>query len=147
MRLKFHHVLHADDHDIVRLGVSEVLRHIAPTIKLQTFKEISVLINELQQAQADLLILECSVSWRACLALVRNVLNNYSQTQILIFTRHTNAQFLSAMIESGVHGVVLKSDGHDKFEQALRGLSLGNYYYSPGVLAAISKATPQLAEH
>lgn len=147
--LHFPNILHADEHDIVRLGVRALLKQVVPKATVKDVKKNIAIASELQRTSPNLIILECSGSLPDCVALVRDILYRYPQTQIFVFTRHTNALFLSQIVQAGVHGVVLKSEDHHEFEAALRALAQGNIYYSPSVLAKLPNLTieTQPGEH
>ncbi len=67
----------------------------------------------------------------------REVRVSSPKTKSILLTQHDERQYISEALEAGVKGYVLKSQAFGDLVQAIKQVSRGQPYFSPGVSASV----------
>jgi two-component system, NarL family, response regulator NreC len=67
----------------------------------------------------------------------REVSRSFPKTKSILLTQHDEDQYISEALEAGVKGYVLKSQVASDLVQAIKQISRGQAYLSPGVSRAV----------
>jgi two-component system, NarL family, response regulator NreC len=132
-------VVLADDHVLVRQG----LRSLLESEGFQVVAEASDGQEALRCVQAlkpDIAVLDISMSILNGLDAARQIRLSPLKVKTILLTQHAERQYLSEALEAGVQGYVLKSQVASDLIQALRQVSRGGVYLSPGVSGAVMEA-------
>jgi two-component system response regulator NreC len=132
-------VLLADDHVLVRQG----LRSLLDREKIQVIAEASDGQEVIRLAEAhhpDVAVLDISMPILNGIDAARELARSCPKTKVILLTQHEEEQYLHEALESGVRGYVLKSQVVNDLVQAIRQVSRGGFYLSPGVSQAVVEA-------
>jgi DNA-binding NarL/FixJ family response regulator len=66
--------------------------------------------------------------------------HSFPKTKIILLTQHDEDQYVSEALETGVKGYVLKSQAATDLLQAIKQVSHGQVYLSPGVSQAVMES-------
>jgi DNA-binding NarL/FixJ family response regulator len=129
----------ADDHVLVRQG----LRSLLDREKIQVIAEASDGQEVIRLAEAhhpDVAVLDISMPILNGIDAARELARSCPKTKVILLTQHEEEQYLHEALESGVRGYVLKSQVVNDLVQAIRQVSRGGFYLSPGVSQAVVEA-------
>jgi len=123
-------ILVADDHDIIRRGLRELLLA-KPGWEIcgeaKTGKE-AVLLAE--QLKPDVMVVDISMPELNGLDAARQILKSDPNIGILILTMHFSDQLVREVIDSGARGYILKSDTDKELVSAVEALANRRTYFT-----------------
>jgi len=126
-------VLVADDHDIVRRGLRDLLE------KQPGWKVIGEATNgreaveKAKQLKPDVSILDISMPSLNGLEAARQIVASGSATKVLILTMHHSDPLIQQMLKAGVRGYVLKTDAATELVQAVEALHRNKTFFTSKV--------------
>jgi DNA-binding NarL/FixJ family response regulator len=124
---------HLDSHDLSRNGLKVLLKECG-WHDLHTFSMIERFETFVMQSRPALGIVNDSQLNRSLVALTRNLLLHHPDLRLLILTRRNQAQYLSALLEAGVRGILhLDDTDADSLNTAIRLLRRDGIYLSGGL--------------
>ena len=132
-------VLLADDHVLVRQG----LRSLLDREKIQVIAEASDGQEVIRLAEAhhpDVAVMDISMPTLNGIDAARELARSCPKTRVILLTQHEEEQYLHEALQSGVRGYVLKSQVVNDLVHAIRQVSRGGFYLSPGVSQAVVEA-------
>lgn len=126
-------ILIADDHEIVRHGVRNLLASV-PAYELcaeaTTGREAVRLVEE---HSPRVVVLDISMPELNGIEAARQILKNAPETKVLIFTVHDAERVVYEVFQAGAHGYVLKSDAGRQLLGAIETVLSGKHYFSSHV--------------
>lgn len=126
-------VLIADDHEVVRQGVRNILEaeeNIDLCGEATTGRDAVTLCEKLNP---DVAILDISMPGLNGIDAARQILKLCPKTKILIFTVHDAERLVYEVVEAGAHGYILKSDAGRHLTAAVKAILAGRHYFSSQV--------------
>jgi DNA-binding NarL/FixJ family response regulator len=123
-------ILVADDHDIIRRGLKQLLTaHPGWEVcgEAKTGRE-AVTITE--QLKPDIVVLDISMPDLNGLEAARQIMKTSPKTAVLILTVHFTDQLVRDVIESGARGYILKSDADKDLVSAVEAISNRRTYFT-----------------
>jgi two-component system response regulator NreC len=132
-------VLLADDHDVVRQGLRALLeRH-----GFEVVAEASDGGSAVERATAlrpDVAVLDVAMPVRNGVDAAREIAAASAATRVILLTALNDTQFVSEALRAGVRGFVTKGQDIEDLVHAIRDVSQGALYVSPGVSHAVLDA-------
>ena len=126
-------ILIADDHEIVRHGVRNLIAS-APQYtccaEATTGRDAVRLAEEFSP---DVAILDISMPELNGIEAARQILKKCPHTKVLIFTVHDAERLVYEVFHAGAHGYVLKSDAGRHLLTAIESVLAGKHYFSAQV--------------
>lgn len=123
-------ILIADDHEVVRRGVRELL-------SVQPGWEVCCevgngrdAVNFVQKTPPDIAILDVGMPGLNGMDAAKQIKKNAPQIKILIFTMHETEELVREVFRSGAHGYVLKSDAGTHLVAAINAVMEGRHFCS-----------------
>ncbi len=132
-------VVLADDHVLVRQGLKSLLEREGFQIVAEA-SDGQEALRFVRSLQPDIAIMDITMPILNGLDAAREISLSSPKTKTILLTQHDEEQYLSEALESGVKGYVLKSQVANDLIHALRQVSRGEVYLSPGVSAALVEA-------
>ena len=126
-------VLVADDHDIVRRGLRDLIE------KQPGWKVVGEATNgreaveKVKQLKPDVSILDISMPALDGLEAARQIVASGSSTKVLILTMHHSDPLIQQMLKAGVRGYVMKSDAASELVQAVEALHRNRTFFTSKV--------------
>ena len=133
-------ILLADDHDVVRRGLRQVLvDHQGWTVcgEATTGRQAVEMAKELMP---HLVILDLTMPELNGLEATRQIRKELPLTQVLVFTMHESEQLVREVLAAGAKGYVLKSDAARLIISAVEALAQGKPYFNLNVSATLLAA-------
>ncbi|MCB5184838.1 response regulator transcription factor [Methylobacillus gramineus] len=131
-------VMLVDDHEVVRSGLRRLLEQsdgIDVIVEADSGEQAYQLYGE---HLPDIVVMDMSMPGMGGLEALRRIVARYSQARVVIFSMHENAAFASQALSSGARAYVAKSGAADDLVQAVREVSVGKGYLSPGIAQKIA---------
>lgn len=123
-------VLLADDHQMMRRG----LRAVIETMEgWQVCGEVSNgrdAVAMVEKLQPEIAVLDMTMPELNGLEATRQIRKLSPATEVLIFTGHETEELVHQVFEAGARSYILKTDGKDQLEAALRSLAAHKPYFT-----------------
>ena len=129
-------ILIADDHEIVRAGVRNLIESggYACCGEASSGRKAVKMAGELQP---DVAVLDVTMPELNGIEAARPILKLCPDTKVLVFTVHDAEQVVVEIFRSGAHGYVLKSDAGRQLLEAIECVLGGKHYFSSKISEVI----------
>lgn len=132
-------VLLADDHIMVRQGLKAMVERDGFDVVGEAADGHEA-IQLAKDHRPDVAILDLSMPLLNGLDAAREIIQVSPKTRTVLLTMYTEDQYVMEALRAGVRGYVLKSQAPSDLMQAIREVSQGTIYLSPGVSRALVDA-------
>jgi DNA-binding NarL/FixJ family response regulator len=125
-----------DDHVLVRQGLKALIE----SDGFQVVGEASDGQEALRQVESfcpDIVVMDISMPAFNGLNAAREIERSFPKTKTILLTQHDESQYVSEALDAGVKGYVLKNQAAGDLLQAIKQVSRGQVYLSPGVSQAV----------
>lgn len=129
-------VLIADDHEIVRAGVRNLLESGGYSCCGEASNGREA-VRMAQDLQPDVVILDVTMPELNGIEAAKQVLKVCPETKVLVFTVHDAEQVVVEIFRTGAHGYILKSDAGRQLLDAVKCVLDGKHYFSSQVSEVI----------
>lgn len=126
-------VLLADDHNIVRYGISSIL-NTSPDINIVAeASDGSEAVSLFEQHKPDVCIIDISMPVMNGLEATRQILRTSPGAKIIIMTMHLNEEYLNQVLSTGATGYLLKNTNKTDLINSIRRVYNGEKVFSTSV--------------
>lgn len=134
-------VLLADDHQLVREGIRQVL--LAAGDEFEVVGEAGDGPDALRQAEAlapDVLVLDVSLPGRSGIEVAQALRARAAGVRILMLSVHDHGQYVVESVRAGAQGYLRKDTEPAELRRAIRAVAAGESFFSPAVARHLSAA-------
>ncbi len=124
-------VLIADDHNIVRQGLKQILSNDAQMSVVAEADNGHEVLQELERTKVDVLILDITMPGKNGLDVLKEVKRKYPALPVLVLSMHPEDQFAIRILRAGAAGYITKESAPEELVEALRKVCAGGKYVSP----------------
>jgi two-component system, NarL family, response regulator NreC len=135
----------ADDHVLVRQGLKSLLEREGFQVVAEA-SDGQEALRHVESLQPDIAVMDISMPTLNGLNAAREVKRASPKTRTILLTQHDESQYIRDALEAGVKGYVLKSQVASDLVLAIRQVSRGQVYLSPGVSSAVMEAYQSKSE-
>jgi two-component system, NarL family, response regulator NreC len=132
-------VVLADDHVLVRQSLKSLLEREGFHVVGEA-SDGQEAIRRVESLHPDIAVMDLSMPTLNGVDAARELSRSSPKTKSILLTQHNEDQYVSEALGAGVKGYVLKSQAAGDLVQAIRQISLGEAYLSPGVSGAVMEA-------
>jgi two-component system response regulator NreC len=132
-------ILLADDHVLVRQGLKALLEREGHQVVAEA-SDGQEAVRLVESLHPDIAIMDISMPSFNGLNAAQEMKRYSEKTKTILLTQHDEAQYVRAALEAGVSGYVLKNQVTSELLLAIRQVSRGQVYLSPGVSSAVVDA-------
>lgn len=118
----------ADDHNVVRKGMTRLLKTFKRVGQVQEAANGKELIQLISKESPDAVILDVEMPIAGGFDTAHYLIDHFPEVKILILTMHTEDVFISRLMDLGVHGFLNKSAEPEEVEQALYAIVDKDFY-------------------
>jgi two-component system response regulator NreC len=129
----------ADDHVLVRQGLKSLLEREGFQVVAEA-SDGQEAVSHVKSLQPDIAVMDINMPTLNGLNAAREMTRASPKTKTILLTQHTESQYISEALEVGVKGYVLKNQVASDLLLAIRQVSRGQVYLSPGVSSAVMEA-------
>jgi DNA-binding NarL/FixJ family response regulator len=132
-------ILVADDHDVVRRGLRQLLEDHGWTVCGEATNGRQA-VEMARELMPNLVILDLTMPELNGLEATRQIRKELPSTQVLVFTMHETEQLIRDVLAAGAKGYLLKSDATRYIVAAVEALAQGKPYFNLDVSATLLEA-------
>jgi DNA-binding NarL/FixJ family response regulator len=129
----------ADDHVLVRQGLKSLLEREGFQVVAEASDGQEALCH-VESLKPDIAVMDISMPTLNGLNAAREMSRSSPKTKTILLTQHDEGQYIREALEAGVKGYVLKNQAASDLLLAVRQVSRGQVYLSPGVSSAVMEA-------
>ncbi len=118
----------ADDHKIVRQGIKLMLEKVADFNVIGEAADGLEAVRMVKHLQPDTLVCDLTMPGLDGIGVARQLANESTKTRVIILSVNNNIGYVSAALEAGARSYVLKEDGVEQLELAIREVVAGRNY-------------------
>ena len=126
-------VLIADDHAILRRGLTEILARELEGAVCGEAKDAQEVVAKVQSERWDLVILDLSMPGRSGLDVLRDIRGMQPKLPILVLSMHPEDQYGKRILKAGASGYMNKESAPEELIRAIRKVLAGGRYVSPAL--------------
>jgi DNA-binding NarL/FixJ family response regulator len=126
-------VIIADDHDIIREGLKNVLKGHSDFQVVKEAVDGEGALAEVEKIKPDILLLDISMPKLSGLDLIKRIKIVSSQTKILMITVYKAHVYIMKAFEAGADGYLIKEKAAQELVPALSKIVNGKVYLTPSV--------------
>jgi DNA-binding NarL/FixJ family response regulator len=134
-------VLIADDHEIVRRGVRDLVTAHDGWEVCAEASEGREAVELASKHQPDLAVLDVGLPRLNGITATRLIRKNSPRTRVLLFTMHDDEETVRQALLTGARGYVLKTEGERQLEEAITAIAAGRPYFSSGITQILLDAS------
>ncbi len=135
----------ADDHVLVRQGLKSLLEREGFQVVAEA-SDGQEALRHVKSLQPEIAVMDISMPTLNGLNAAREVRRASPKTKTILLTQHDESQYIRDALEAGAQGYVLKNQVASDLVLAIRQVSLGQVYLSPGVSSAVMEAYQSKSE-
>ena len=123
-------VLIADDHAIVRTGLTSLLGTQKDFIVVGEADDGESVVDKAIRLNPDVIIMDYRMPQLDGAAATEKILSRHPDIKILILTSYSEAEGIARALRSGAAGAMMKTDDNDTLIAAIRDVAVGNKHVS-----------------
>ena len=131
-----------DDHSLLTESLADAINRSNVAHVSLTFSTLETCRQTLEERCPDVLLLDISMPDGNGIAFCRQMLGLHPKLKIICITIHDEYSVIHRMLDTGVHGYLLKSSPISELIEAIQTVWKGGRYVSQEVEAIISKSEP-----
>ena len=131
-------VLIADDHDIVREGVKQIVSETRDIAVEGEARSGADAIAEVRRAKWDVIILDLNLPDRTGLEVLSQIRSIAPHTPVLILSMHQQASYATRALKAGAAGYVSKDSAREHLVNAIRKVAAGERFLTPALAESLA---------
>lgn len=137
-------IILVDDHQIIRDGISNMLKEADDLMLCGTAADYHQALELLKQSSVDVVITDLSLPDRSGIDLIRKIKEKFPLPRILVLSMYVAEDYIFNALKAGANGYLPKQDTTKaELFQAIRTLYKGEQYFSDSIAQVITKAYSQ----
>ena len=118
-------LLIADDHAIVRFGLTTLLQYENDIEVVAQAEDGESAVEAVRQHRPDVAVVDLAMPGIGGLEAIHRIRESVPETKIVVFTSFGTSEDLARAIELGVEGITLKDAGNDRLLKTIRAVVAG----------------------
>ena len=136
-------ILIADDHDIIREGIKNILHGQSDYEVVEEARDGEEALTKVEKFKPDILLLDISMPKIGGLDIIEQIHRVSPETKILIITVHKANAYIIKALKEGVKGYLNKENAGEELLPALRKIAAGRIYLTSSVSSYLIEKTIQ----
>lgn len=126
-------ILVADDHTIVRHGLCRILEEQPEWQVVAQAEDGREAVRQALEIEPDVVVLDIGMSLLNGIEATRQILRRVPSTRILILSMHSDQAYITAALQAGARGYLLKDSMDLDLVRAIESVAAGKSFFSPAV--------------
>ena len=135
-------ILIADDHTLVRMGISALLSSQRDMSVVGQAANGAEAVSEALRLRPDIVIMDLMMPVKDGIAATGEIKRALPDTEVLVLTTYTTTDGIANALSSGARGAVFKSDANDELLTAIRAVADGQKFISPAIKRQFASDPP-----
>jgi len=131
------HIVLADDHEIVREGLSALLSSQSGIEVVGFACNGHEAIQLVHEQSPDLVVMDVAMPDMNGIEATRQMLRHSSEIKVLALSVHSDKRFIVEMLKAGASGYLLKDCAFDELAHAIEVIMSGQIYLSPSIAGVV----------
>jgi DNA-binding NarL/FixJ family response regulator len=131
--MKHTRILVADDHEVVRKGVTQILTSQPDFEVISEVQTGRAAVTEALRLKPDVLVMDVMMPDLNGLEATRQIMKSVPHAQVLILSMHESEELVREVLACGARGYVLKSDAGRELVSAVSALSQKRPFFTSSV--------------
>ena len=123
----------ADDHQVFREGIRLLLEKVPDMEMIGEADDGEEAVTKVSQLMPDVVLMDITMPKLNGLEATRQIKQKHPSIKVLILTMHETDQYLSAMLEVGVSGYLVKTTTSRELISAIKAVHQGDVYLYPSI--------------
>jgi DNA-binding NarL/FixJ family response regulator len=132
------HVLVADDHEVTRRGLREILVDAFGDVEVCEAARGTEVLERLEERPWDLILLDVRMPGPNICDVITRIRSEMPTTPVLALTAWTEIEYVIETMKAGANGLIHKHHAADELLQAIKVVLDGGSYLHPETAAAIA---------
>jgi DNA-binding NarL/FixJ family response regulator len=132
-------ILIADDHPLIRKGISQMLAEEFAGVKIGEAGDGSELLEKSRNETWDFIITDISMPGRSEFETVRQLKEENPLLPVLILSMYPEEQYAKRMLKAGASGYLLKDTAPEELCNAVKQILSGKKYFSSNVAQLLAE--------
>jgi DNA-binding NarL/FixJ family response regulator len=139
-------ILIADDHAVVRDGVKQALSAHDEFEVIGEARDGNDAVDQAESLKPQIVIMDIAMPELNGIEATRRIKTSCPDTNIVVFTMHSNKEFVLELFRAGVAGYVLKADPTSDLVLAIKAVRQGGTYFSRNTPAILLRHMKDLEQ-
>ncbi|MBU2916197.1 MULTISPECIES: response regulator transcription factor [Reichenbachiella] len=126
-----------DDHDLFREGIRSIMLRMEHIELVAEASNGIELLAAMKDTPIDVILMDLEMPDMDGIEATENVLAQYPDSKILVLTMHNEDRMITYLMESGVHGYLVKNTQKIELEQAIHEVHTKGHYFNHQVSQAL----------
>ncbi|MDP2919301.1 MAG: response regulator transcription factor [Dehalococcoidia bacterium] len=127
----------AEDHAVVREGLAELIRRENDMTVVGEAGDGEETVRQVKLLKPDIVLMDIAMPGLNGIEATRQIKGSIPQTKILVLTAYDNPEFITAMIEAGAAGYLLKNVRGRELTSAIRSAHEGESVLHPAIARVV----------
>ena len=123
----------ADDHQVVRRGVQAAIEGMPGWVVCGEAVDGRAAVKMAEELKPDIVVMDVGMPELNGIDATRQIRKSCPETEVLIFTGQEAEDLVRQVFEAGARSYILKTDGREQLEAALRALAMHKPYFTTAV--------------
>ena len=130
-------ILLADDHELFIEGLAELIRK-RPDIELAgQAKDGLKAIEQAEKLKPDIILMDISMPDLNGIKAAKQILAKFPDMKIIMLSMYNSRELIVESLRAGAQGYILKECSSEELYEAIRNITMGNYYIARSSLAVM----------
>ncbi len=130
-------LLIADDHKLMREGLRALLTGESDIDVIGEAGDGRAIVKMAEKLSPDVVLMDISMPQLNGIEATRQIEDLSGSTRVIALSMHADRLFVEGVLKAGAAGYLLKDSAFDELAQAVRAVSNGQKYLSPGVAGVV----------
>ena len=131
-------ILIADDHELLRRGLKEILVEAFPDVKIDEAGNAQQALDAAAKANFDVALLDINMPGRSGMDLLQDLKRLYPQLPVVLLTAFPEGDYAVRAFKLGASAYVSKQSASSELVAAVRKALAGGRYITPGLAEALA---------
>jgi len=122
-------IIIAEDHDVSLFGLVTLFKTKEDIEVVGTAKNGLEVLKLLEEKNTDIIVTDISMPGMDGIELSEKLKNDFSNIKVIVFTMYMENWFVEQLTKNGARGFVSKNSRISELVEAVRQVSIGNYFY------------------
>lgn len=138
-------ILIADDHPIVRQGLSTFLSKCADLEVAGEAADGMAALDQVAALKPDVVLLDVRMPGMNGIEAARRLRRTHPEVKVILFTTYDDEEYLFGALSVGAHAYLLKTVSHDTLASAIRSVHAGERLLSPPLVDKVLNRFEELS--